>query len=164
MESWCFHAWQHPIYLLFLYFLLNVLMLVCRGSAFPKEYIAMEERCLVDEDMCIAVCGDFCLGPNVECAILSFLAASKKIQSLLASNAKLWHAVNFFLEALYQRLRNEVNHVFESQLWSLYIYALNKQYIEWVLSAYFIHKFCIGNAGKVKVRNTSEKENQLWIQ
>ena len=49
----------------------------------------MEERCLMDEDMCIGVCGDFCLGPNVECAILSGLAASEKIQSLLASDAKL---------------------------------------------------------------------------
>jgi predicted NAD/FAD-dependent oxidoreductase len=62
---------------------------VCRGSAFPKTFIAKEERCLVDQDMSIAVCGDFCVGPNVESAILSGLAAAEKIESILAVDAKL---------------------------------------------------------------------------
>lgn len=59
------------------------------GSAFPKASIAMEEKCLVDEGRRIAVCGDFCLGPKVECAILSGLAAAEKIQGLINADAKL---------------------------------------------------------------------------
>ncbi|MCO5613359.1 hypothetical protein L7F22_067635 [Adiantum nelumboides] len=59
------------------------------GSAFPKVSIAQEERCLLDEVQRLAVCGDFCLGPRVECAILSGLSAAEKIWGLAHSDAKL---------------------------------------------------------------------------
>ncbi|KAI5064423.1 hypothetical protein GOP47_0021093 [Adiantum capillus-veneris] len=59
------------------------------GSAFPKISIAKEEQCLFDEARHLAVCGDFCLGPRVECAVLSGLSAAEKIWELTHSDAKL---------------------------------------------------------------------------
>eukprot|EP00250_Pteridium_aquilinum_P021593 c25169_g3_i2 orf=177-1322(-) len=59
------------------------------GSAFPNVTIGNEENCLVDEVRRIAVCGDFCLGPKVECAILSGISAAEKIWGLAHTEAKL---------------------------------------------------------------------------
>ncbi|XP_076948994.1 uncharacterized protein LOC143621459 [Bidens hawaiensis] len=47
------------------------------GSAFPVTSIATNEKCLWDAQKKLAICGDFCVSPNVEGAILSgFTAAS----------------------------------------------------------------------------------------
>ncbi|XP_076903137.1 uncharacterized protein LOC143558115 [Bidens hawaiensis] len=47
------------------------------GSAFPVTSIARNEKCLWDAQKKLAICGDFCVSPNVEGAILSgFTAAS----------------------------------------------------------------------------------------
>ncbi|XVF71873.1 hypothetical protein PTKIN_Ptkin12aG0074500 [Pterospermum kingtungense] len=54
-----------------------------RGSAFPAASIAKEEKCLWDEKKRMAICGDFCVSPNVEGAILSGLAAATKLKSIL---------------------------------------------------------------------------------
>ncbi|BFI24778.1 renalase [Marchantia polymorpha subsp. ruderalis] len=53
------------------------------GSAFPAQVAAQEEKCLVDPSRRIAACGDYCVGPRIECAILSGLAAADNIQRLL---------------------------------------------------------------------------------
>ncbi|KAK1430890.1 hypothetical protein QVD17_13990 [Tagetes erecta] len=47
------------------------------GSAFPVTSIARNEKCIWDGQKKLAICGDFCVSPNVEGAILSgFTAAS----------------------------------------------------------------------------------------
>ncbi|CAL5341506.1 unnamed protein product [Camellia sinensis] len=48
------------------------------GSAFPASSIATEEKCLWDGKKRLAICGDFCVSPNVEGAILSGMAAASK--------------------------------------------------------------------------------------
>ncbi|KAH7372387.1 hypothetical protein KP509_17G001300 [Ceratopteris richardii] len=58
------------------------------GSAFPDVSIAKEEGCLLDEFKRIAVCGDFCVGPRVECAILSGISAAEKVQDLTYLDSK----------------------------------------------------------------------------
>lgn len=59
------------------------------GSAFPNVIIAEEEKCMFDISRRLAVCGDFCLGPKVESAILSGLATAKKIEEIVNTDAKL---------------------------------------------------------------------------
>ncbi|KAH9779772.1 fad/nad(p)-binding oxidoreductase family protein [Citrus sinensis] len=54
------------------------------GSAFPAASIAKEERCLWDVKKRLAICGDFCVSPNVEGAILSGLAAASKLTEILS--------------------------------------------------------------------------------
>ena len=59
-------------------------VLVCRGSAFPATSIAREEKCLWDKKKRLAVCGDFCVSPNVEGAIISGMAAASKFKETLS--------------------------------------------------------------------------------
>ncbi|XAR56867.1 renalase [Bertholletia excelsa] len=56
------------------------------GSAFPAVSIAIEDKCLWDGKKKLAICGDFCVSPTVEGAIISGMAAASKfadIQSCL---------------------------------------------------------------------------------
>ncbi|KAI4323157.1 hypothetical protein L6164_022786 [Bauhinia variegata] len=55
------------------------------GSAFPAASIAPEEKCLWDGSKRVAICGDFCVSPNVEGAISSGLAAASKFKDILCS-------------------------------------------------------------------------------
>lgn len=48
------------------------------GSAFPAISIVGEEKCLWIAKKRLAICGDFCVGPTVESAISSGIAASSK--------------------------------------------------------------------------------------
>ncbi|KAG5578814.1 hypothetical protein H5410_049441 [Solanum commersonii] len=54
-----------------------------RGSAFPAISVAENEKCLWDAKKRLAVCGDFCVSPNVEGAIISGLAAAAKCSEVL---------------------------------------------------------------------------------
>lgn len=49
------------------------------GSAFPAASIAKEDKCLWDKNKRLAICGDFCVSPNVEGAVLSGMAAASKL-------------------------------------------------------------------------------------
>ncbi|XP_028760586.1 uncharacterized protein LOC114719273 [Neltuma alba] len=49
------------------------------GSAFPAASITPVERCLWDRNKRLAICGDFCVSPNVEGAVDSGLAAASKL-------------------------------------------------------------------------------------
>ncbi|KAK4723310.1 hypothetical protein R3W88_026089 [Solanum pinnatisectum] len=53
------------------------------GSAFPAISVAENEKCLWDAKKRLAVCGDFCVSPNVEGAIISGLAAAAKCSEVL---------------------------------------------------------------------------------
>ncbi|XP_047968374.1 renalase isoform X1 [Salvia hispanica] len=55
------------------------------GSAFPAVSIAREEKCLWVEKRRLAICGDFCMMPNVEGAISSGIAAAAKFVEMLAT-------------------------------------------------------------------------------
>ncbi|XP_042489175.1 renalase isoform X2 [Macadamia integrifolia] len=55
-----------------------------RGSAFPAAVIAAEQKCLWDEGKRLAICGDFCAGPNVEGAVLSGMRASVKLLEMFS--------------------------------------------------------------------------------
>ncbi|RVW94330.1 hypothetical protein CK203_037842 [Vitis vinifera] len=57
---------------------------VLMGSAFPAASIAREEKCLWDKKKRVAICGDFCVSPTVEGAILSGMAASSKLTEFLS--------------------------------------------------------------------------------
>lgn len=59
------------------------MLLLDRGSAFPATSIAAEEKCLWNGNRRLAICGDFCVSPNVEGAILSGIAAAGKFTELL---------------------------------------------------------------------------------
>ncbi|KAE9585076.1 putative amine oxidase, FAD/NAD(P)-binding domain-containing protein [Lupinus albus] len=50
------------------------------GSAFPAVSIAEDEKCLWDKSKRLAICGDFCVSPNVEGAIESGLAAALRLK------------------------------------------------------------------------------------
>ncbi|KAG9159940.1 hypothetical protein Leryth_005691 [Lithospermum erythrorhizon] len=56
------------------------------GSAFPSTSIADEEKCLWDGKKRLAVCGDFCVSPNVEGAVASGMAAAMKFTDILSSS------------------------------------------------------------------------------
>ncbi|KAG6790662.1 hypothetical protein POTOM_006825 [Populus tomentosa] len=60
------------------------LELKIQGSAFPTASIAREQKCLWDRKKRLAICGDFCVSPNVEGAILSGLAAASKLTEMLS--------------------------------------------------------------------------------
>lgn len=57
---------------------------VYRGSAFPATSIAKEEKCLWDGNKRLAICGDFCVSPDVEGAIVSGMAAASKLSEVLS--------------------------------------------------------------------------------
>ncbi|XP_061339268.1 uncharacterized protein LOC133285960 [Gastrolobium bilobum] len=50
------------------------------GSAFPAASIAQDKKCLWDRNKRLAICGDFCVSPNVEGAIDSGLAAALRLK------------------------------------------------------------------------------------
>ncbi|KAL5565237.1 hypothetical protein UlMin_028401 [Ulmus minor] len=52
------------------------------GSAFPATSIAGEDKCLWDKKRSLAICGDFCVSPNVEGAIISGLDAASKFKEI----------------------------------------------------------------------------------
>nr|XP_016454210.1 PREDICTED: renalase-like [Nicotiana tabacum] len=54
------------------------------GSAFPATSIAGDEKCLWDAKKRLAICGDFCVSPNVEGAIVSGLAAAAKCSEVFS--------------------------------------------------------------------------------
>ncbi|GAB2223833.1 hypothetical protein Droror1_Dr00004575 [Drosera rotundifolia] len=55
------------------------------GSAFPAASIAREEKCVWDEGKGLAICGDFCVSPNVEGAICSGVVAAANVMEKLRS-------------------------------------------------------------------------------
>ncbi|KAI5674598.1 hypothetical protein M9H77_14962 [Catharanthus roseus] len=55
------------------------------GSAFPATSLAPEEKCLWSAKNRLAICGDFCVSPNVEGAISSGIAAASKFSEMLSS-------------------------------------------------------------------------------
>ncbi|OVA14984.1 hypothetical protein BVC80_67g2 [Macleaya cordata] len=56
------------------------------GSAFPATAVAGEDKCLWDSSKRLAICGDFCVGPNVEGAVRSGMAAAAKFTDVLSSS------------------------------------------------------------------------------
>jgi len=71
-----------PLYTV--HFIVSIAWYVSRGSAFPTASIAREQKCLWDRKKRLAICGDFCVSPNVEGAILSGLAAASKLTEMLS--------------------------------------------------------------------------------
>ncbi|KAL0328626.1 UNVERIFIED_CONTAM: hypothetical protein Scaly_2295200 [Sesamum calycinum] len=55
------------------------------GSAFPAASVAGEEQCLWVGKKRLAICGDFCVTPNVEGAICSGIAAASKFVKVLST-------------------------------------------------------------------------------
>ncbi|KAL8046190.1 hypothetical protein ABFX02_08G161700 [Erythranthe guttata] len=55
------------------------------GGAFPATSVAGEEKCLWVGKRRLAICGDFCVMPNVEGAISSAIAASAKFVKVLST-------------------------------------------------------------------------------
>ncbi|KAI3987568.1 hypothetical protein MKX01_021480 [Papaver californicum] len=48
------------------------------GGAFPATAVAEDEKCLWDASKKLAICGDFCVSPNVQGAVVSGAAAAAK--------------------------------------------------------------------------------------
>ena len=59
-----------------------------RGGAFPQNGAAVETKCVVDKSRRVAACGDFCISPRVESAMLSGLTAAHEIRELLGEEGK----------------------------------------------------------------------------
>ncbi|CAN6688962.1 unnamed protein product [Malus baccata var. baccata] len=55
-----------------------------REGPFPAASVAREEKCLWDKKKRLAICGDFCVSPNVEGAIASRIAAASKLTEILS--------------------------------------------------------------------------------
>ncbi|PIA30473.1 hypothetical protein AQUCO_05500027v1 [Aquilegia coerulea] len=55
------------------------------GSAFPAIAVAEDKKCLWDRSKRLAICGDFCVSPNVEGAILSGMGAAANIMAIISS-------------------------------------------------------------------------------
>ena len=84
-KAYFFHAFFFSIYLTASsYWILCNVEWFCRGSAFPGASIAPEDKCLWDRNMRLAICGDFCVTPNVEGAIHSGLAAASRLRDILS--------------------------------------------------------------------------------
>ncbi|KAK3033088.1 hypothetical protein RJ639_036447 [Escallonia herrerae] len=54
------------------------------GSAFPAATLTRDEKCLWDGKKRLAICGDFCVSPDVEGAILSGMAAASKFAEMFS--------------------------------------------------------------------------------
>ncbi|XP_030525365.2 renalase [Rhodamnia argentea] len=54
------------------------------GSAFPLTSVDAEEKCLWDKKRRLAICGDFCVSPDVEGAIVSGMAAGSKLTEMFS--------------------------------------------------------------------------------
>ncbi|KAI3980295.1 hypothetical protein MKX01_001366 [Papaver californicum] len=52
------------------------------GGAFPATAVAEDEKCLWDASKKLAICGDFCVSPNVQGALVSGVAAAAKFTLL----------------------------------------------------------------------------------
>lgn len=66
--------------------LCDIFGFVYRGSAFPAISVAKEEKCLWDGNKRLAICGDFCVSPDVEGAIVSGMAAASKLSEIEPQN------------------------------------------------------------------------------
>ncbi|KAM1234648.1 hypothetical protein ACFX2J_004202 [Malus domestica] len=55
-----------------------------REGPFPAASVAREEKCLWDKNKRLAMCGDFCVSPNVEGVIASRIAAASKLTEILS--------------------------------------------------------------------------------
>lgn len=76
MHAFPFYVYDEKVFFFFLF---------CRGSAFPAASIAQEEKCLWDRNKRLAICGDFCVSPNVEGAIDSAFAAALRLKDSVSS-------------------------------------------------------------------------------
>ncbi|KAF9609462.1 hypothetical protein IFM89_016461 [Coptis chinensis] len=65
-------------------------------TAFPAIAVARDEKCLYDDSKRFAMCGDFCVSPNVEGAVLSGIGAAAKILDVLCSNRQNGVSVTIF--------------------------------------------------------------------
>eukprot|EP00268_Persea_americana_P015206 TRINITY_DN1692_c2_g1_i2.p1 TRINITY_DN1692_c2_g1~~TRINITY_DN1692_c2_g1_i2.p1 ORF type:complete len:407 (+),score=81.58 TRINITY_DN1692_c2_g1_i2:106-1326(+) len=54
------------------------------GSAFPAVAVAGKEKCLWDRNKRLAICGDFCVSPSIEGAVLSGKQAAANLLEILS--------------------------------------------------------------------------------
>ncbi|XP_077221310.1 FAD/NAD(P)-binding oxidoreductase family protein [Tasmannia lanceolata] len=54
------------------------------GSAFPATAVAGEEKCLWDRNKRLAICGDFCVSPSIEGAVLSGTRVAERLLESLS--------------------------------------------------------------------------------